>query len=67
MIGCGDTREVFLTHAMKAGFIYQANDPITPFDTICLATGGCSILSRFPIVATGFYPYIYSQERVCMF
>ena len=45
---------------MKAGFIYQVNDLKPPYESLALSTGGLTIISRFPIVATCFGPYSYS-------
>ena len=50
-------RELFLAMALKAGFFYQHCDEAPGmFDTF-LGDYGLVILSRLPIVATGYQPY----------
>ena len=57
-----ENRDMFNAYAMKAGFIYQVHDPKPNYESTAIGASGESILSRFPIVATCFRPFSYSQE-----
>ena len=57
-----DTREKFISYAMKAGFLYYVEDEQPQFTTSYVTDGGIMIISRFPIVASSAQPYSYSQE-----
>mmetsp|Transcript_16780 Transcript_16780/g.25853 ORF Transcript_16780/g.25853 Transcript_16780/m.25853 type:complete len:128 (+) Transcript_16780:52-435(+) len=55
-----DARCKLLAMAMKAGFIYQAQDDAPAYESSYVLDGGLVIISRFPIVATSQQPFEYS-------
>ena len=57
-----ESRDIFNAYAMKAGFIYQIHDPKPPYEATFIGASGESILSRFPIVASAWRQFSYSQE-----
>ena len=52
-------KQRLITYAQKAGFMYHCISDPPPFFSGYATDGGLVILSRFPIIESGFSPYPY--------